>query len=329
MSLKGRRFSLDSSVHLDGLGHITGKSKSNGKKPTHSHSLGDGRLEIQELQRLRRSTIAEESHEHSDGHVSSNSNSFVKHNKTFHKLFQEIPEEESLKQTFICALQKDLLFHGKLYVSENHVCFHSSMLLKETKVVIPASSVSEVKKHNSALSMLSVHTADGEKYSFVSLRNREMCRKLLLTVCSQVTNHSPHLSSGENEGDPDMASSYSSLEDCMDHDVSRQDSSCLENSFLMSSEGPSRCNSTRQNSIVEDNRALSRFWRIIERVSPFFILSEMRNLSVLIYFYIILMLLLLMASGYIGLRINALEEQLKSLGTLNELSLHHGQYQES
>lgn len=153
-----------------------------------------------------------------------------------------------------------------------------------------------------------------------------MCCKLLLTVCSQVANSSPHLSAGENEGDPDLASSYSSLEDCMDRDLSRPDSSCLENSFpQMSSEGPTRCNSTHQNSITEDDRALSRIWRIVERVSPFFLLREMRNLSVLVYFYIILMLLLLMTSGYIGLRIIALEEQLKSLGTLTELSFHHGQ----
>ncbi len=38
------------------------------------------------------------------------------------------------------------------------------------------------------------------------------------------------------------------------------------------------------------------------------------------------MLLLLLASGYIGLRIIALEEQLKSLGTLTELSFPHGQW---
>lgn len=35
---------------------------------------------------------------------------------------------------FTCALQKEVLYHGKLFVSEHHVCFHSSVLLKETKV---------------------------------------------------------------------------------------------------------------------------------------------------------------------------------------------------
>lgn len=88
---------------------------------------------------------------------------------------------------FTCSLQKEVLYHGKLYVSENYLCFHSSVLLKDTKVngyrgsvthmntpfhvksvpnvlskvVIPASSVTLVKKLY--LSMVSVRTADEEK----------------------------------------------------------------------------------------------------------------------------------------------------------------------
>ncbi|XP_076601296.1 uncharacterized protein LOC143329339 [Chaetodon auriga] len=340
MSLKSRRFSLDSSLSQDSFGPLGGRrgsSRLSSRKSRHSHSLDDARLEIQELSHslnsnipLRKQTIAEENLDRSDGLISSNG--FLKHNKAFHKLFQEIPEGENLTQTFTCALQKEVLYHGKLFVSENHVCFHSSVLLKDTKVVIPASSVREVKKHNSALSMLSIQTADGEKHSFVSLRNREMCFKLLQTVCSHAkgesANSSPHMSSAENEADHDMASSYSSLEDSMD--LSRQNSIYLDNSFpLMSSDGPTQCSSTRQSLTDEDVQTVSWIWSIIERVTPFFLLREMRNLNVVFYLCMMLMALLLLASGYIGLRIIALEEQLKSLGALTELSLHHREYQET
>ncbi len=94
------------------------------------------------------------------------------------------------------------------------------------------------------------------------------------------------------------------------------------------SSGPTRC-STRQSSIIEEDKgkrsrtdtqilryllmlpirhrekchhritswfysqpAVSRIWRIIERVSPLFILREMWNLSVLVYLYIMLWVLL-------------------------------------
>ncbi|XP_038550767.1 GRAM domain-containing protein 2B-like [Micropterus salmoides] len=157
--------------------------------------------------------------------------SFLKHNKTFHKLFQEIPEGENLIHSFTCALQKEVLYHGKLFVSENHVCFHSSVLLKDTKVVIPVSSVRDVKKYNSALSMLSIQTV-GEKYSFVSLRHREMCYKLLQTVSLHEQVESSTHPSSENEADHDLGSSYSSLEDCADHDLSRQQNIFLITAFL-------------------------------------------------------------------------------------------------
>ncbi|XP_075953446.1 uncharacterized protein LOC142956035 [Anarhichas minor] len=324
MTVRCRRLSLDSSICLDGvevLGGRRGSSMFSSKKSRQCESLDDARLEIEELHHSLSSstqqTITEENIERSDGLV--HKNSFLKHSKTFHKLFQKIPVGENLTHTFTCALQKEVLYHGKLFVSENYVGFYSSVLLKETKVVIPASSIMGVKKHNSTLSMLSIQTADGEKHTFVSLRHREMCHKLLQTVCSRVqgksVNSSPHLSSAENEADPDVASSYSSLEDCANRDLSREDSINLDNSFPQkSSEAPTRRNSTGQN---EDNRAVSWIWRLTERVAPLFVLRELRSVSALVYLYIMLMVLLLLVSGYIGLRIIALEEQ------LTELSVQH------
>lgn len=339
MSVKNRKFSLDSSISLDSvIGARRGSSKFGNKKFSQTQSLDDARQQIQELNQslntnmsIREQTITEETIDRSDGLVTNNS--FLKHNKTFHKLFQELPEGENLTHTFTCSLQKEGLYHGKLFVSENYVCFYSSVLLKDTKVVIPASSVRQVKKQNSALSVLSIQTADGEKYSFVSLRNRGMCYKLLQTVCSiapgESENNSPHMSSAENEADQDVVSSNSSVEDSIDHKLSRKNSSDLDNSFpQFSSEAPSRRSSTRQSSLTEeDNR--DWIWRIADRVAPFFSLREIRNLSVLFYIYLMLLVLLLLASGYIGLRIIALEEQLNSLGALTELTFHHREYQET
>ncbi|XP_051809557.1 GRAM domain-containing protein 2B-like isoform X2 [Acanthochromis polyacanthus] len=341
MGLKNRRFSLDSAVLDGGLGVRRG-SRFPSKKSKQSQSLDDAQQEIQELHQnlnssmslslcvLREQTITEENPERSDGSITRHS--FSKRNISFHKLFPEIPEEENLTHTFTCALQKEVLYHGKLFVSENHVCFHSSVLLKDTKVVIPLSSVREVKKHNSALSVLSIHSADGEKYSFVSLRNREMCCKLLHSICllaqEESANSSPHLSSADNEADQEVASSFSSLEDCGDHDFSSIDN---DSSFpQMSSEGPSRSNSTRHSSLIdEDYKDVSWIWGVTDRVTPFFFLKQSRDLSFYFCVFILLLVLLLLASGYIGLRIIALEEQLNSLGALNDLSSYHREYQEN
>ncbi|XP_047445458.1 GRAM domain-containing protein 2B-like [Mugil cephalus] len=312
MSVKNRKFSLDSSVTVDGAGHLgtkKGSSLFSSKKHRHSQSLDEARQEMQELKdnlnfsrSLREQTIAEENLERSDGLI--NNHNFLKRNKSFHKLFAEIPEGENLTHTFTCALQKEVLYHGKLFVSENHVCFHSSVLLKDTKVVFPVSSVKEVKKHHSALSMLSIQTADGEKHSFVSLRNREMCYKLLQSLCLHAQgdspNGSPHMSSTENEVGHDMMSSYSSLDDSMDHDFPKVP---LDDDFPQT---PSEATESERKS--EGTAACSSLIKVF-------------------YVYMMLLVLLLFTSGYIGQRIVALQEQLNSLGSLTELTSQHTEQQ--
>ncbi|XP_024908131.1 GRAM domain-containing protein 2B-like [Cynoglossus semilaevis] len=329
MSLKNRRFSLDSSLNLDGTGVFglrrSSLAKFSNRKSRQSHSLDEARLGIKEFHqsltsntsvRRRQGAIAEENHESS---YEVNSTSFQKHNKSFHKLFPEIPEGENLTHVFTCALQKEVLYHGKLYVSKNRLCFHSSVLLKDTKVVISVSSVTEVKKHNSALSMLSVHTADGDKYSFVSLRSRKMCYKLLQSVClyaqqGESPGVSPQHSSADNEAGHDGMSSYSSLEDSFDQDQGGHVD--LEESLPKSSSD----DTLKFGSSHQSSQGGSWIWSLREKLTSFFHLGEMRHFSALFFIYIILILFLLLASGYIGLKISALEEQLSSLEALTEMT---------
>lgn len=35
---------------------------------------------------------------------------------------------------YICALQKEVPYHGRLYITDTNACFYSSVLLKDTKV---------------------------------------------------------------------------------------------------------------------------------------------------------------------------------------------------
>ncbi|XP_010885713.2 GRAM domain-containing protein 2A isoform X1 [Esox lucius] len=312
MNMKHRRFSLDSSESLEkGSGsNLPGQkrpSRLNGERRK-SHNPQVVQLDVQEMKRtnsLRSQIIEEETVHYPDGGITRNS--FIKHDKTFHKLFQEIPAEEKLIHAFTCSLQKELLYHGKLYVSDNYVCFYSSVLLKDTKVVIGASTIEEVKKQNAALSMLSIRTTDRSKYSFVSLRSRQVCYNTLLSVCTQAQqqvrhresgNSSPQVSSAENSPDAvgqdiDTTSSQSSVEDTMEWsspiELAGRDDSWVGN--------------------------------ITGRVK--WLVRVMRKSNILLSIYLFLLAVLLLSSGYIGLRIIALEEQLSSLGALTEFSIHH------
>ncbi|XP_040825054.1 GRAM domain-containing protein 2B [Ochotona curzoniae] len=130
----------------------------------------------------------------------SSSSSQYKANMHFHKLFLEVPTEEPLKQSFTCALQKEILYQGKLFVSENWICFHSKVFGKDTKISIPAFSVTLIKKTKTALlvpNALIIATVT-DRYIFVSLLSRDSTYKLLKSVCGHLDNASPNPCSTPN-----------------------------------------------------------------------------------------------------------------------------------
>ncbi|XP_008989849.2 GRAM domain-containing protein 2B isoform X7 [Callithrix jacchus] len=143
----------------------------------------------------------------------SSSSSQYKANMHFHKLFLNVPTEEPLRQSFTCALQKEILYQGKLFVSENWICFHSKVFGKDTKISIPAFSVTLIKKTKTALlvpNALIIATVT-DRYIFVSLLSRDSTYKLLRSVCGHLENtsvgNSPNPSSTENSFREDRPSS--------------------------------------------------------------------------------------------------------------------------
>ncbi|KAE8294058.1 GRAM domain-containing protein 2B GRAM domain-containing protein 3 [Larimichthys crocea] len=306
--------------------------------------------------------------------------SFMKHNKTFHKLFPDIPKSEDLIHAYICALQKEVPYHGRLYITDTNACFYSSVLLKDTKVVIPVSCIHIVKKQNTALlvpNALSLRTSDGDKYLFVSLRNRESCYQLLRSVCPQIedgsTNSSPIFSSAENSFDKSklVNTSQSSLDDSFDQFDGSESQSLQEQPLHRPHRAMHRwtknsvcfgamtlCPSLMTNGVLTlivfllqrqvPNANVSAFrslhlqqsdsssseelsasggswvWNVTEKAKSLLVQREASTLNTLLFIYLILVVLLLLSSGYIGLRIVALEEQLTSLGALPEFTLQSG-----
>nr|XP_057925072.1 GRAM domain-containing protein 2B-like isoform X5 [Doryrhamphus excisus] len=303
-----RKFSLDSSVCQD-TGYFGTRRGSNKLSKKYRTECDDGR-DFQELHpnfngnpTARERTIMEESADRPDGAISSNS--FQKHNKNFHKLFPEVPEEDNLTHTFVCTLQKEVLYYGKLYVCENYVCFYSSVLLKDTKVVIPLSSVQEVKKHSQALSMLSIQTADGEK---------------------EVSDLStPQESSAENDTDYKEVPS----QPIEKSDDDGQNGSYVDGIFPPSASRADDPSSSSTREEVEDGVSSLWLWRAMEDIMSFFFVRQSVNFSVVFFIYVMLVVLLLSVSAYIAVRMIALEEQLNTLGALTQLSLHHRDYQET
>jgi hypothetical protein len=74
-----------------------------------------------------------------------------KRNRDFHSFFKSVPEDDYLIEDYSAALQKEILLHGRLYVSEGHLCFSSNILGWVTNLVISFDEVVSVEKKSTAV----------------------------------------------------------------------------------------------------------------------------------------------------------------------------------
>ncbi|EQB78059.1 hypothetical protein CB1_000590021 [Camelus ferus] len=125
-----------------------------------------------------------------------------KYNQQYHRLFKDVPLEEAVLKVCSCALQRDLLLQGRLYISPNWLCFHASLFGKDVKVVIPVVSVQMIKKHKMARLLpngLAI-TTTSRKYVFVSLLSRDSVYDVLRRVCThlQGTDGQEHVAAAQH-----------------------------------------------------------------------------------------------------------------------------------
>ncbi|XP_076020213.1 GRAM domain-containing protein 2B-like [Genypterus blacodes] len=114
------------------------------------------------------------------------SSQLSKTNVQYHKIFKEVNTDELLKQSYTCALQKDILYQGKMFVSDNWICFHSKVFGKDTKIAIPVMSVTFIKKTKTVIlvpNALVIETKSSEPQVFVSFLSRNTTYKLLASIC--------------------------------------------------------------------------------------------------------------------------------------------------
>ncbi|KAF8543113.1 hypothetical protein BDD12DRAFT_727055 [Trichophaea hybrida] len=155
----------------------------------------------------------------------------TKRNRDFHNLFKSVPEEDYLIEDYGCALQREILLQGRLYVSERHICFYSNILGWVTTLVISFDEVMSVEKKSTALlfpNAIVIQTLHA-RHVFASFISRDSTYDLIVGLWnvggSQVVNGNgeAHLDgapsggdSGEEDGDEYMDESEDDGESFMD-----------------------------------------------------------------------------------------------------------------
>jgi hypothetical protein len=54
----------------------------------------------------------------------------------FKRIFKDLPADERLIVDYSCALQRDILLQGRIYVTQNYLCFYANIFRWETLVRI-------------------------------------------------------------------------------------------------------------------------------------------------------------------------------------------------
>ncbi|CAG4928814.1 unnamed protein product [Colias eurytheme] len=69
----------------------------------------------------------------------------------FKRLFKDLPDDERLIVDYSCALQRDILAHGRLYASQSYLCFYASIFGWETSLTLRWKDVTAITKEKTAL----------------------------------------------------------------------------------------------------------------------------------------------------------------------------------
>nr|XP_021137284.1 GRAM domain-containing protein 2-like [Columba livia] len=297
------------------------------------------------------------------------------------KAFGALAERDTLLGSFSCAWQREVLYRGHLYISSQHVCFCSSLLLKDIKVVVPVASISALKKTNTALlvpNALSIRTAQGEKFLFVSLRRREdtyqhTCRYTLHPVgAGHVGAPTPTLQGGGGGCDPlhppasflVQDSGWSTLASPNTREILRKPLVRLGNGQQQDWEeadtAPAPLAGTGTDAVAAAHAAQTSsqwdpeqstpepdsFQEPPDRPSPMprqeeeeedeaavlalshggphtalgaWTTAQLSSLNTILLIYLLLVVALLLSSGYMGLRLLELEQQLAAVGAWPDL----------
>ncbi|KAK3939875.1 hypothetical protein QBC46DRAFT_386839 [Diplogelasinospora grovesii] len=107
-----------------------------------------------------------------------------KRNRDFHTLFKSVPDDDYLIEDYSCALQREILAHGRLYVSEGYLCFSSNIMGWVTTLVMSFDEIVSVEKRSTALIFkngLEISTLHA-KHIFASLASRDTTYDLIVKI---------------------------------------------------------------------------------------------------------------------------------------------------
>ncbi|XP_018103665.1 uncharacterized protein LOC414690 isoform X2 [Xenopus laevis] len=124
---------------------------------------------------LRRASLEQPKGNDEEQKPTVSSSTYKQRSEEFRKIFKELPESEKLIVDYACALQKEILLQGRIYLSENCLCFHSNIFRWETTICLQLRDITSMTKEKTARlipNAIQVSTQN-EKLFFTSFATRD------------------------------------------------------------------------------------------------------------------------------------------------------------
>ncbi|ODV81794.1 uncharacterized protein CANTADRAFT_45062 [Suhomyces tanzawaensis NRRL Y-17324] len=111
----------------------------------------------------------------------------MKRNTEFHQLFRTLDLTDRLLDDFSCALSREILLQGRIYVSEHYLCFNSNLLGWVTNLVIKFEDIVKLERKSTAglfPNGISIETKDS-KHNFASFLSRDVTYDFMTSIWSK------------------------------------------------------------------------------------------------------------------------------------------------
>ncbi|CAF3257477.1 unnamed protein product [Rotaria sp. Silwood2] len=103
-------------------------------------------------------------------------------NEEFRKIFKELPNDERLIVDYSCAWQKDILVQGRMYLSQNYLCFYANILNWKTSLFLKLQDIIGITREKTAKvipNAIEIKSNKFEKYFFASFVARDKTYALI------------------------------------------------------------------------------------------------------------------------------------------------------
>lgn len=172
-----------------------------------------------------------------------------KKNMAFHSYFKNnssITPQERLITDVVCALSRDILQQGKMYITDKNICFNSKILGWASSIVIPFNEIVQIKKKMTVGIFPNAIVIDTlqTKYIFASFISRDNVFDLITDVWNQIIlgRRRSTVSQARHHEGSDIDSKMS-VDSYSDSDLSSD-----ERSIIMDGDEQSTIRSSRSNS---------------------------------------------------------------------------------